>query len=169
MYNFLSKHGQTAAFLLGVLLVIIFLAIAIPGASGVEFDNMSDSEIYNTHMFDFGISIARILTILCAAGMILFGLFQIFTNLKGSIKGLIGVAVLIVLFFIFKGSAPDTVDPTIMSAVEKYESSSEGRVITTENLQFIHAAIRLGVLMVAAAFLALIVMPIISPIINRVK
>lgn len=170
MYNFLSKHGQTAAFLLGVALVVIFLAIAIPGASGVNFDQMEDAEIYNTTMFNFGISMARILTILCAVGMLVFGLLQIFSNLKGSLKGLLGVAVLVILFFLFRGMASDVADhPTIASAIEKYQSSSEGRTITAENLKFIGGAVRLGLLMVGAAFLALVVMPIVGPLFNRVK
>ena len=170
MYNFLSKHGQTAAFLLGVLLVLIFLDIAIPGASGVNFDQMEDAEIFETSMFNFGIMVARFLTILCAAGMVIFGLLQIFSNLKGSMKGLIGVAVLVILFFIFQGMSSEVADhPTIAKAVEKYQSSSEGRTITSDNMKFIGAAIRMGVLMIGAAFLALIVMPILSPILNRVK
>ncbi|RMF02705.1 MAG: hypothetical protein D6772_03160 [Bacteroidetes bacterium] len=171
MYNFLNKHGQLAAFLLGVVLVIIFLAIAIPGASGVNFDQMDDAEIYTgANMFNFGITVAAALTILCAAGMLIFGLVQVISNPKGSLKGIIGVAAIVLLFFIFQGMSADTPDhPTIAKAIEKYESSSEGRQITGDNLKFIGAAIRMGVLMIGAAFLALIIMPILSPILNRVK
>lgn len=170
MYNFLSKNGQLVAFGLGVLLVIIFLAIAVPGASGVNFKDMSDAEVYNTSMFDFGIGIARILTIICAVAMVGFGLYQVLTNIKGSLKGIIGVVAIVVLFFIFQGMSADAADhPTIAAAIEKYESSSEGRAISGDNLKFIGGSIRMGLLMAGAAFLALIVMPIISPLLNRVK
>ena len=170
MYNFLSKHGQMAAFLLGVLLVIIFLAIAIPGASGVSFDTMEDPEIFKTTMFNFGIAASIALTVICAAGLVVFGLIQVLGNLKGSLTGLIGIAVIVILFFVFQGMSSEVADhPTIANAIEKYESSSEGRVISGDNLKLIGAAIRLGVLMIGAAFLALIVMPIVGPIFNRVK
>lgn len=170
MYNFLSKNGQVVAFGVGVVLVLIFLATAVPGAGDYYFDSMSDEEIYKVNAFNFGIFAAIALAVICAVGMLLFGLVQIATNLKGSIKGLVGVAVIALLMFVFYSMSQGAADhPTIEGAIEKYTTSSEGREISAGNLKWIGSAIRMGLLMAGTAFVALIVMPIISPIINRVK
>lgn len=170
MYNFLSKNGQAVAFSVGVVLVLIFLATAVPGAGDYYFDTMSDEEIYKVNAFNFGIFIAIALAVICAAGMLLFGLFQILTNLKGSVKGIIGLVVIGILMFAFYSMSSGTADhPTIQGAIENYTTSAEGREITAGNLKWMGSAIRMGLLMSLIAFVALIVMPIISPIINRVK
>ncbi|MEZ4985551.1 MAG: hypothetical protein R2795_11025 [Saprospiraceae bacterium] len=170
MYNFLSKHGQLAAFLLGVVLVLIFLAIAVPGAGNYNFADMDDAEIFGVNVFNFGILAAGFLTIVSAAGMVLFGLFHVLSNPKASMKGIIGVAVLAVVLFLFYNMAQGTADhDSIQGAIENYQTSAEGRFISEGNLKWIGGAIRLGILMSLLAFVALIVMPIISPFINRVK
>lgn len=170
MYNFLSKNGQLVAFLVGVVLVLIFLAMAVPSAGDYYFDTMDDSEIFGVDIFNFGILAAIALTVLCAVGMVLFGLYHVASNPKGSIKGIIGVLVIVVLIYLFYTMASAEPDhPTVAGAIEKYETSSEGRYITDGNLKWIGSAIRMGLLMAGAAFVALVVMPIISPIINRVK
>lgn len=170
MYNFLSKNGQAVAFSVGVVLVLIFLATAVPGAGDYYFDTMSDEEVYQVNVFNFGISIAIALAVICAAGMLFFGLYQIATNLKGSVKGIVGLVAIAALMFAFYSMAQGTADhPTIQGAIEKYTTSSEGREITAGNLKWMSSAIRMGLLMAGVAFAALFVMPIISPIINRVK
>ena len=170
MYNFLSKNGQLVAFLVGVVLVVIFLAIAVPGAGDYYFDQMEDAEIFGVNIFNFGIAAAIALTVICAAGMILFGLYHVASSPKGSIKGILGVVVIAALMFLFYTMAADKADhATIQGAIENYESSSEGRMISGGNLKWISSAIRMGLLMAGLAFVALIVMPLISPIINRVK
>jgi hypothetical protein len=170
MYNFLSKNGQVVAFSVGVVLVLIFLATAVPGAGDYYFDGMSDEEIYKVDAFNIGIFTAIALAVICAAGMLLFGLVQIASNLKGSIKGILGLAVIAILMFAFYSMSQGSADhPTIQGAIENYTTSSEGREITAGNLKWISSAIRMGLLMAGVAFVALFVMPIISPIINRVK
>lgn len=158
MYNFLAKNGQVVAFGLGVVLIGIFLLMSVPQAGGYYFETMSDEEIYKVDIFNFGIRAAIALAVLCAAAMLLFGLYHIATNPKGSIKGIIGVAVLVILFFILYSSTSGEPDhPTIVGAVEKYEDSAEGRVITPGNLKFIGAATSTMLLMIGLAFAALVV------------
>lgn len=170
MYNFLSKNGQLVAFLVGVVLVLIFLAMAVPSAGDYYFDTMDDADIFGVDIFNFGILAAIALAALCAVGMILFGLYHVASNPKGSIKGILGVIAIVGLMFLFYTMASGEPDhATIAGAVEKYETSSEGRFISEGNLKWIGSAIRMGLLMAGLAFAALVIMPIISPIINRVK
>lgn len=170
MYNFLSKNGQLVAFLVGVVLVVIFLAIAVPGAGDYYFDSMDDAELFGVSIFNFGILAAIALSVLCAAGIVLFGLFHVASNPKGSIKGILGVLVIAALMFLFYTMAAGSADHALIDgAIEKYETSAEGRFISEGNLKWIGSAIRMGLLMAGLAFAALVIMPIISPIINRVK
>ena len=170
MYNFLSKNGQAVAFSVGVVLVLIFLATAVPGAGDYYFDNMTDEEVYKVNAFNFGIMAAIALAIICAVAMVIFGLVHIASNPKGSIKGIIGVLVIALLMFTFYKMSSGTADhATIEGAIEKYTTSSEGRDISAGNLKWIGSALQMGLLMAGIAFAALMVMPIISPIINRVK
>ena len=170
MYNFLSKNGQLVAFLLGVVLVVIFLAIAVPGAGDYYFDSMDDAELFGVNVFNFGILAAIALSVICAAGIILFGLYHVASNPKGSIKGILGVLVIAALMFLFYTMASGSADhDTIKGAIEKYETSAEGRFISEGNLKWIGSSIRMGLMMAGLAFVALVIMPIISPIINRVK
>ena len=98
MYTFLSKNGQVLAFGLGVAITVIFLLTVSSGLT--EFNALEDDQKGNSDLFNFGISAAVGLIIVAAVGMIVFGLLQILTNLRGSVKGLIGLAAIVVIFFI---------------------------------------------------------------------
>lgn len=170
MYNFLSKNGQLLAFLVGVVLVVIFLGIAFSQAGNYDFANMKPEDRFFVNIFDFGLLSAIVLTIISAAGMLLFGLYQVVTNAKGSVKGLIGVAVIVLVMILLYNMAPGTADhPTLERAVENYQTSAEGRFITEGNMKWIGSSIRMGLLMSILAFAALMVMPLIAPILNRIK
>lgn len=170
MYNFLSKNGQLLAFLVGVVLVVIFLGIALSQAGNYDFANMKPEDRFYVNIFDFGLLSAIILTVISAAGMVAFGLFQVVSNAKSSVKGIIGVAVIVLLMVVFYNMAPGTADhPTIQGAIENYETSAEGRFISEGNMKWIGSSIRMGLLMSILAFAALLVMPIIAPILNRIK
>lgn len=99
MYDLLAKRGQLFAFALGILICIIFLASAIGGGAG-EIETLPDEEKYGTSIFNFGLSAAIFLAAAAALGMLLFGVYQVVSHLKGSIKGLIGLGAIVVIFFI---------------------------------------------------------------------
>ena len=169
MYNFLSKNGQLVAFLAGVVLVGIFLIMAVSGAGDYYFEQMEDSEIYQVGIFDFGIVAAVILTIICAVGMLLFGVFQIVSNFKNSMTGIIGVAVIAILMIVFFNISSGEVDhPQIERSIEKIVESG-GEEPTSGVLKWIGSGLRMGILMSVLALLLMVIMPLISPIINRVK
>ncbi len=98
MYNFLSKNGQTLAFVGGGLIAILTVFIAMSGIG--KLDNPTDEVLFSKGMFDFGLYGAYFLFFLAAAAAIILPLIHIAGNPKGAVKGLIGVGVLLVIFFI---------------------------------------------------------------------
>ncbi len=172
MYNLLSKHGEKGAFLVGVVLVAIFIAIAFSGAGDYNFENMADSELFQVNIFNFGMIAAMALAAIAAVAMLGFGLWQVATNFKGSIAGIIGVLVILGLFFIYKGMSMGEITehhPSIQGAIDRYLNASEGNEMTSGQLKFIGGFIRTGLTLGAVAFASLIIMPIVAPLINRVK
>jgi len=103
MYKTLTKNGQLFAFGLGLLLTIAFLGSVFSGLD--TFNGLSKEAQYETGIFDLGIYAVTILTGLCFLAMLGFGLFQVATNLKDSLKGLIGFAVLLIIFGIAYSTA----------------------------------------------------------------
>lgn len=103
MYNFLSKNGQLFAFLLGLIITVIFLFSVFGGLD--EFNALAEEQRGTTGIFDFGLYAAIGLTILCGVLALLFGLGQTLFNPKGAIKGIIGLAVLAAVYFIGQSMA----------------------------------------------------------------
>jgi len=88
-----------------------------------------------------------------------FGIFQIFSNLKGSLKGLLGFGVLVALYLIAINTADGdltNLEPSIQGAIEKFESSGNG-IITSGNLKFIGGSITTVGVLVAVAALSFVV------------
>ena len=103
MYKFLTKNGQLLAFGVGALLVIIFLVSAINGADGLE--TLAKGEEWKSNAFNAGLYAAIGLGILAALGMLVFGIIQVATNFRGSIKGIIGFAALLVILLVAMSSS----------------------------------------------------------------
>lgn len=153
MYNFLVKNGQMLAFGLGVIIVIVFLLSVLPGVG--DFGDLAKEDQYKTGIFNSGLWGAIILTIVSAAAMILFGLFQILTDLKGSVKGLIGFGALILIFVIAFSMDSGTATPYIQGAIDKFEGAGNG-IISAGNLKFISGGITTAGALVAIAALAFV-------------
>ena len=148
MYKFLTKNGQTVAFLLGVAIVVIFLLSVIGGMS--TFDGLAKEDQYESTIFNFGLSGAIALVVIAAIAMVLFGLYQVVTNLKGSLMGIIGTAVLAGIFLVGYSMASGAVDPFIEGAVTKFREAGNGE-ISESNLKFIGGGIStVGVLLAIA-------------------
>jgi len=109
MYKTLTKNGQMFAFGLGLLLTIAFLGSIFSGLD--TFNGLSKEAQYETGIFDLGIYAVTFLTVICFAAMLFFGVFQIFSDLKGSMKGLIGFGVLLAIFGIAYGTASTETGP----------------------------------------------------------
>ena len=162
MYTFLNKYGQALAFGLGVLITIIFLA-NIFSAPESTFDmlnaNDKTEETYATSIFNFGIGVALALTALAFVVALLFGLGSVATNPKGSVKGIIGIAILAIIVFIGYSTADGDLSAQsaeITNAIDKFETSNE-TTFTGGQLKFISGAIIAALVMIGLAILSLIV------------
>ncbi|KAA3636686.1 MAG: hypothetical protein DWQ02_07850, partial [Bacteroidetes bacterium] len=72
MYNFLNKHGQTLAFGLGLVIILIFIINGFPKASALEGElGMTLSEVKpedrgDWNFFNFGLNAALVLIVVAA-------------------------------------------------------------------------------------------------------
>ncbi|MDX1685620.1 MAG: hypothetical protein R3275_10310 [Saprospiraceae bacterium] len=146
MYRFLTRNGQLLAFGLGLLITVLFLISVLGGMEG--FDMLAEEEKGATGIFNIGLYGAIVLCILCAAGMLLFGIYNAIIHPKGAVKFLIGLGILLVMFFIFYTMADPVTeeDGKLFTIVQKFEISDgahsfiTGALSTTVTLLFVAAA-----------------------------
>jgi len=153
MYKFLTKNGQTLAFGLGVLITVIFLATVLSNVG--DFTAMEEEKQQETTIFNFGLYGAIALTIIAAIAMVVFGLYHVVADFKGSIKGILGFAVLLVVFFVAYSTASTDVSPYIQGAIENFEKG--GAEFTDQNLKFISGGITTTLVLVAVAALSFVI------------
>ncbi|TXB63310.1 hypothetical protein [Phaeodactylibacter luteus] len=153
MYKFLTKNGQTLAFGLGVVITAIFL-ISVVSNMG-EFTAMAEEKQAETTIFDFGLYGAIALSIVAAIAMVLFGLVQVATSFKSSMKGILGFVALLVIFFVSYSMTDTNVSPYIQGAIDKFEQG--GAVFTEGNLKFISGGISTTVILVILAAAAFVI------------
>lgn len=117
MYKFLTKHGTLAAFGLGLLCTVAFLASALSGLSADGYDAGTDlvglgkEKIPAMGYFDLGMSLTLALLVICVVALFAFMILDIFKFPKATLKGLLGFAGLIIVFFIFKSISKVEVGP----------------------------------------------------------
>lgn len=155
MYQFLTKHGQTLAFGIGLLLTVIFLGSVLSSDTGA-IEAPDGTKDYGVTMFNFGLWAAVLLTAICAIAMVLFGVAQVLGNLKSSWQGLAGFALLIVIFIIgYSMAAGEPETRPIQLAIAKFEESQEVD-FTSANLKFVGGAIITSLVMIGLAIVALV-------------
>lgn len=153
MYAFLTKNGQTLAFGAGLILVVAAIVLIFSGLSG--FEAYGDTpERYQTTIFNFGMYAAIALIIIGLIAAVLFGIFQLATDPKGALKGIIGLVAIVVLFFVFYSIA----DPN--SAMLSRLSSDF--VVTPGQSKFISGGITTALILLAASVLAAAVAEVIN-------
>lgn len=120
MYNFLTKNGQLLSFGVGLLVTVIYFVGAFGGDS--------------PERFNFGLMTAMVLAAFCAFAMIAFGLFQVASDPKGSLKGIITFGLLIGLFAVLYSTADPTLSPATVDEFGLSDSTSKlisGAMLTT--------------------------------------
>lgn len=118
MYKILTKHGQLAAFGLGLLVIIIFMVSVMSGIEG--FDALSKEDQYATSIFDMGIWLTLALFVICTVAAVLFAIYQMVTNPKAALKGIVALVVIAVIFgVLYSMSAAETTGP-VAEAVEEF-------------------------------------------------
>ena len=109
MYTFLTRNGQTIGFGLGLLLVIIAIVSIFSGVDAFSAFADDDPARYETTIFNFGMYAAFLLIGLAFVAALIFGVMQLASDPKGAIKGIIGLAAVIAIFFIIYSAAdPDS-------------------------------------------------------------
>ncbi len=157
MYSFLNKHGQMLAFGLGVIVTLIFF-VSIFTSSELDSvgPSMETQAAYDSTLFNFGLYMSIFMAIIAAVAAVFFGVTQMLGNLKGSMKGLIGLAVVAGLMFVAYTTAAGEPDhPTLVKAVDTFESS-QGADLTVGNMKFIGGAIATALVLLVTSFVALI-------------
>ena len=145
MYKILLKHGQLAAFGLGLLVIIIFLVSVLSGIDG--FNALSKEDQYTSTIFDMGIRLTVILLIICAAIALIFALYQTVTNPKAALKGIIALVVLVIIFIVlYSMSVAETTGPVAESVQEFGLTENQSRLVSAG----IKATLLLGGLAIAA-------------------
>jgi len=84
MYKLLTKRGQLIAFGVGGVIIVIYYVSIMSGLD--EFNALSEDDRATTGIFNLGLGATGLLLIICAAAMILFGLYHVITNPKGAIE-----------------------------------------------------------------------------------
>ena len=120
----MTKNGQTIAFLVGLAIAVIFFLTIFGGLE--EFNMLDKDARRNSDLFNFGLTAARWLVILCFAGMIFFILFNVITNLKGNLKLIIGLVVIAAIFFIMFGGATYEAPGTLLGDLLVKNNISDG-------------------------------------------
>jgi MFS superfamily sulfate permease-like transporter len=107
MYNYLTKHGQLVAFLIGLVVIVVFLGSVISGLSSAGYDmgtdlNALDADVkQNINFFNPGLYLTAFLGAITAfLAFVLFGVWNLVKFPKDAIKFVSGIAVLLVIFFI---------------------------------------------------------------------
>ncbi len=147
LYTFLVNRGTSVAFSMGLFITITFLMMIFGGLD--DFNALSKEDKTNTGIFDFGIQIVFALTFLCFVVMLVFGLIQIFGDLKGSMKGVLGMVAIVVIFMIARSMWSPDADSAIAATVDKFN------VLPSES-SFISGAITTGLAMFGIAGLTFV-------------
>ncbi len=160
MYKLLTSKGQLIAIAIGVISVLISLGSIISGVNS----KYSMSEDLNALMksnpeatFDFfnpAISVVILLVVVAALAAVLFGIFGLISNPKGSLKFILGFAGIAILFFILYSTAEaDTGRLTMLT--EKFNVSDNVSKLITGGVKTV-------VISIGFAFIAAVVMEIMN-------
>lgn len=147
MYKFLSRNGQMIGFGLGALISVLFLISWLSGTSSMMA--LPEDERYKTGIFDVGFIGTIILLVLAVASLVIFGLLQTANNLKGSMKGLIGIAILVVVFLISYATASADATGIVADAAKKMD-------VSNSTIRMIGAGLNTVVVLAIVTFVALI-------------
>ncbi len=154
MYNFLARNGQTLAFGLGALLTIIFYLSVFSGLE--KFNMQAREDQWTTNIFNIGFYASIFLTAVCLIAAVAFGLIQMANSPKAALKGIVGVAGLLGIFFLIYSSVDPTAAPADVQAVEQQFE------VTAQQSKFISGAIITTVVLASAALVTFLVFEVIN-------
>lgn len=128
MYEILSKKGLLFAFLLGLAVVLLFYVPVLTGMDG--FNALSEEDQVTTSIFDLGLWLTIILVVVAALAIIVFSILSIAKNPKGSLRGLVGLGVIILIFIIgFAMTGTPDEATRLSSIIERFQVSMSDQQI----------------------------------------
>ncbi|MBX2929117.1 MAG: hypothetical protein KF852_14865 [Saprospiraceae bacterium] len=149
MYQTLSRNGQTFGFLLGAVIVLLF--VLIMGAGWSSFEAYGDTpERYNTSIFNFGMFAAMGLIILGVIAVVLFGIGQMASNPKAAMRGILGVVALIAVFLLSYATANGDATGPLAKSIENAGG------ISTNGLKLIGGGITTAIVLSLVAGVAIL-------------
>ncbi len=108
MYNFLVKNGTAVAMGVGSIVTLIFIGTVLAGLSGAGYDTSTDLmsvDFKNFNGFNTGIVLTFILGVIAIVLMLVGVIMDLIQNRKTSLKMVIGIVALIIVFIILYTTA----------------------------------------------------------------
>lgn len=167
-YQFLKKYGVAMGFGLGTVLALLTYVFILAGYP--EF-NPTEEELYKLRIFDFGLYTTYALIVIAVLLVAVFTILYVAKNPKESVKGLIGFAVIAVLFVVTYSMGDGALsndlvnsDPTLLPTETKMISGTpvnvpmvlEEGVTQSSGLQFADGLIKFGYAMLLLACAAMV-------------
>lgn len=156
MYKFLIRNGQTAAVLLGIAVIVIFLVTVFTGfgsspyGMSTDLNALSPEEKAGIGFFNTGLGLTVILTILAfGLAFIVFGILDLVRFPKSAMKFIIGLVVLGIIFFALYSMS----DVEMMGRIGKVHKEFN---ITDGVSKFISAGIKTTIGLVVLSALAMV-------------
>lgn len=161
MYKLLTSKGQLFAIALGIISVAIAVGSIISGVKSQY--SMSDDlvDIMKSNpdaTFDFinpAISIVLVLMVLALAAAVIFGLIGLLSDPKGSMKFLIGLALVVLIFFVLYSTSSGESTGRLAMLTQKFN-------VNDGVLKLISGGVKTAVWGIAIAFFVAIIMEIIN-------
>ncbi len=149
MYKLFAKYGLILAFVIALIFTLIFL---VPVLSGLPagFNELPPEDQVATDVFDVGLKAAIVLIIASVAILILGSLYSIVKNPKSALKGLLGIAVLLVLIFVLYSTTGAESNARVLAAMEEFN--------VTQNMTRIFSAFLKGSFILAGIALVLMLL-----------
>ena len=154
MYKLLNKHGQALASGLGVLVIAIFFISVIIGHNSAGYDmgtdlNAMGPEVKRSiNFFDPGLKITMGLVVVGALAWAIFGIYNLISSPKDSMKFIIGFGVVLVLFIIYYNTSESETTGRVYFLIQR-----EGISETISKLISGGLKITLTLAVLAAAFM----------------
>jgi hypothetical protein len=153
LFTLLTKRGQLFALILAIVCIVIVFASIMSGLGSAGYDTSLDlvpimQDETNTQSFNFfspAVKIPSYLAIICFFIMILGVFKDIFSDPKGSMKMIIGLVVLAVVFFALYSSSAAENTGKISLLVQEFDVSDNvsklisGGIKTTVGLTVVAA------------------------------
>lgn len=143
MYKLFSRYGLIFAFVVGLVFILIFF---LPVVTGLPegFSLLPDEEQTATSVFDTGLKAAAVLFVATVIITILASILSLVKNPKGAIKGIIALAILLVVMFVLYSVSADEDGSRVQAAMAEFN-------VTSTLSQWISAFMKGSFIMVLAA------------------